>query len=311
MRPICPNRSVGRRAQPGFTLVELLVVITIIAILMGLLLPAVQAAREAGRRTVCQNNQYQLAFAAIRHNDSNGFLPGWRNAVTLTAGGTSYPSWPVPILPFIERTDAYRSWAGGSGMLPYMAAFVCASTPADNTSAPVLAYAGNCGSAANVRRADGVMLDTTITTGSTNGRISLEDISGQDGTAMTLLFSEKCNSGTAGLVVGFSNSVPSAVGSFTFANGNAGVTAFVPGFGTVGTAPLKVINASVLGPPGLVSQPSSNHPGGAVVGFCDGHTYFLKDSLPANIYGNLCTSNNLAEVSSWSAPSDVLDEGQY
>ena len=66
----------------GFTLVELLVVIAIIGILMGLLLPAVQNAREAGRRTTCFNNLYQMAFAATRHSDTNGFIPGWRNAAS-------------------------------------------------------------------------------------------------------------------------------------------------------------------------------------------------------------------------------------
>src|SRR5438067_11611914 len=96
--------------EKAFTLIELLVVIAIIAVLIGLLLPAVQKVREAANRLKCQNNLKQLALACHSYHDANNYFP---------RGGTDYiannnwdgdvekGSWHVYILPYMEQGAAY------------------------------------------------------------------------------------------------------------------------------------------------------------------------------------------------------------
>ena len=106
--------SVPRRRR-AFTLIELLVVIAIIGLLVGLLLPAVQSARESGRRSTCTNKIKQLALALHNLHDAKGKLPFAANSCdtpytgTWTPKNSTYPSrtWIVDVMPFIEMADVY------------------------------------------------------------------------------------------------------------------------------------------------------------------------------------------------------------
>jgi prepilin-type N-terminal cleavage/methylation domain-containing protein len=133
----------SRRARArGFTLIELLVVIAIIAVLIGLLLPAVQKVREAAARTGCQNNLKQINLAALNYESSNGVLPpGYIS--TSQIGSLAF------LLPYLEQNNVYQQipanllqpgaagaapWSGGAATTPAQVrikTFLCPSDVAD------------------------------------------------------------------------------------------------------------------------------------------------------------------------------------
>src|SRR5476649_1586743 len=105
-----------RQPRRGFTLIELLVVIAIIAILIAMLVPAVQKVRQAAARTQCSNNIKQIGLAAHTYHDANKRFPpalqvagslanGTRNSASLYNSMPIGPGWAVYLLPYLEKSD--------------------------------------------------------------------------------------------------------------------------------------------------------------------------------------------------------------
>ena len=213
-----------RPSRAGFSLVELLVVITIISMLMGLLFPAVQAAREASRRGTCMNNLKQLALAVTSYEAGNRSLPGWRNNVGTYSTGTSvsgYPnnqvSWTVPILTQMGNAEAFKWFdeyvaASDDIARKTMPFYVCPSAPATLLvpGTGPLCYVANGGSGGETLTPtgkrqygfDGVFVDTvgsfaysgTTVTGTSYepGRSSLNTSNDSSGDGTTLMIAERC-----------------------------------------------------------------------------------------------------------------------
>ncbi len=132
------------RSRCAFTLIELLVVIAIIAILIGLLLPAVQKVREAAARMSCSNNLHQVAVAVHSYHDANGAFPingpDPGGTYQFNANGQAW-SWLARILPDVEQGNVYTQMnipvntLGGTGsyLATQVKTFLC---PSDNTNQP-------------------------------------------------------------------------------------------------------------------------------------------------------------------------------
>jgi prepilin-type N-terminal cleavage/methylation domain-containing protein len=315
------------RRRSGFTLVELLVVIAIIAMLMGLLLPAVNGARESGRRTECMNNIKQLMTAARSYEASKRELPGYVNEVAKGANGPNtsrMASWAVMLFPYMERGDVWSKWSDSSVAnnqvpTPYMQILNCASDPPESQNDAWLAYAANCGmpdvfkkGATQFRKeettANGVFFDRfTAELPLSNPRakrlaMSLDHI--PDGASNTLMFAENIQAdrytvedwlSTASQQYPITNVFH--VERLTGFVWDPLVTTGVPndpaerinGEKDNAQPTSSVAQNSMTGY--LYSRPSSFHTGGVNVAMCGGETLFLREDIDYRVYQQLMTSN--------------------
>jgi len=303
----------------GFTLVELLVVIAIIGVMVGLLLPAVQAAREAARRMQCGNNLKQLSLAMHNYESTYKTLPPSRITT-----GLSRHSWSAFMLPFIEQAqvyDIYNFNVRWSDPLNYPATssripgFVCPSSPSSRMTPPAAAQTNHVpippngfgpsdySSTNELRRsfyvANGLPLPVGILRGmpgamDRNAPTRFADI--LDGLSNTMLFAER--SGRPEIYVAGKRPIAVVVadgwGWADFDNTSGSVNgASRDGMLLNGTASSSPFATTINGTCAVNctnnSEYYSFHPGGINISLVDGSVRFLSDSVNAQVLGAVVT----------------------
>lgn len=199
---MCPNRY---RRPGAFTLVELLVVIAIIGVLVALLLPAVQAARESSRRTKCSNQLRQQALACHNHHDVHGVFPtagrqdyyGGRGPTPQATAPAQYWNWRYLILPFVEQDTVFNLTSDNQVRLTPVMMYNCPSRRRPTVVGAIILpdYAGNAGTtwcpANEVSTWTGVIVPSEVNNGGWRQVPPVRMAMVMDGTSNTLLLGEK------------------------------------------------------------------------------------------------------------------------
>lgn len=304
------GRPMRQTRLHAFTLVELLVVITIIAILIGLLLPAVQAAREAARKMSCSNNVRQVGLATQNYHSAHQQFPRSKTP-------EHEHTWAAALLPFLERSDIFEKYDfsvhwdhpdNHDVIDKHVETYLCPSTPQNRKLAPndgnvlcaPIGYAPPSLSSEFINA--GFISPRVDPTGIINNNVTrFRDV--LDGTANTVLFAE-CAGRPQHWVHGRRGPLNNDDGC-----GNANVSnGVVRGGGWadfVNNIPVHGFRDDGLTCPGPIMINATNnneaysfHVGGIHINMADGSARFVTDSIDNEIYASLITK----------AEGEVIDE---
>jgi prepilin-type N-terminal cleavage/methylation domain-containing protein/prepilin-type processing-associated H-X9-DG protein len=279
----------------GFTLIELLVVIAIIAVLIGLLLPAVQKVRESAARSQCANNLHQLGTALHNYHSAYGGFPPGKH---VPANGVSF-SWATLILPYIEQDNIYRlynftkDWTDAAtndnGVNQYpIKTFMCPSVPEGSRHAAVVAAGGrgvqDYPAINQVHTPNPALTSVPVADSTYPGVLGLKvsrrvtDI--RDGSSNTLILAEDAGRNECWILGAKTGSLPQD-GAWANPDGDIVISGLDPATKTIpGSCAVNCTNSQNV---------YAFHTGGANVLFADGSVYFLKATVNINVLVALMT----------------------
>jgi len=323
--------ALSKALRRGFTLIELLVVIAIIALLIGLLLPAVQKVREAASRIRCANNMKQMGLAAQNYHDVEHHLPPGIGYDPFTENGT-FGTYFFHVLPYVEQGALFRNSLGAAAFLSPVgtttlyypgnnsvysrpvATFLCPSDPSVGSGGIVMINGYPFGAASYAP--NGLISGTASPAPGPQGKTQMLAI--MDGTSNTILHAEKyarCSNTFMPAAFQDGGTAWAYCTALLFAWQPPPMTlpgkAFQPGFAIPALAARGVPDAT--GPGSIFQQQptpflgncdptrtSTAHPGGIVVGLADGSVRTLSPSLSRETWWNAVTpSGGVALGSDW------------
>ena len=301
----------GRSPYGGFTLVELLVVIAIIGILIAMLLPAVQSARESGRRTQCANNLKQIGLALHSyHGVHQAFPPGWLWADDTDCSGGSSWAWSVFLLPYMEQQPLHKRLdvtAPGHNVPPpgdprdmRLAVFLCPSDAGPDTNRWFRDYAMS-----NYPGVNGTGGDSD-SDGIPDGRVAAAyqdpDTNGVFGRASDVKIADITDGTSNTFAVGERQSQKNigAIWIRAIGRGCSSSSTLTPNSNVVATAVagvcnpfkrLNLLNPNFVAPACGNSDPVGNfgslHPDGSQFLLCDGSVRFAAETIDLRTYEHL------------------------
>jgi prepilin-type N-terminal cleavage/methylation domain-containing protein len=259
--------------RKGFTIVELLVVITIISMLMALLVPAVNQARARARVAECTNNSSQLGKGVIAYATAKqDVMPSVQSDLPCqpsVAAADKLGGWIHPMLPYVGRNDLYDKVLqnGVPANKVHIKLVICAADPPAGVAAP-LSYVVNGGKSGEAKPENGSFSKPLASP--TPMKNSLSYIAKHDGVATTVMLTENVN-----------------------AEEYTGIQEYHQAVYWPLATPINGGNLTAAASVAL-ARPSSLHAGGVVITFCDAHVKFVSESIDTNVFSLIMTPNGAA-----------------